>query len=223
MEKAIDFNKLNNMACNTEVHIQLLTNNAPIQLETHLIGIDSNKSVILAIANTQDWLDARKHLNQGGATIVSIGNMKKSDAEIITFRSNIQKISSISDNWLIMDYPKELKKVAIRKYPRVSICVECTIINEKDKSELSRGFAHNISNNGCAFIGESLEEGAIDCSYLLRLKFMKDKRNLVIPVTVKNIMKNKNQIGIKQYGLLFDESKQETRDFVQYIRLHHLS
>ncbi len=49
-----DFKQLEKMPCNTQVHLQMLTSSQAIRLRTHLIGIDSNRSILLAFEQTEE-------------------------------------------------------------------------------------------------------------------------------------------------------------------------
>ena len=99
------------MACNTIVHLQILTPTKTIRLKTNLIGVDPNMSVILAIHHENDWYAAKNFIREGNGVIVRLINPNSPEASIVAFRTNIQKIMSIAGNWLVLDYPKELQKV----------------------------------------------------------------------------------------------------------------
>lgn len=223
MKKTTDFNYIDNIPCNTGVNLQILTATHPIRLKTRLIGIDPNMSVILAMNNDQDWLSAKNFIREGQGAIVRMVNRDEPEANIVAFRTHVQKIMSICGRWLVLDYPKQLQKVALRNYSRISIHVECVIIDEKSQSELSRGYLHDISINGCAFIGELIKGCTVESRYQLQVKFAEIQFSMLVPITVKNIKYEYINTVKKQYGLVFDANNQETQDFIQQVILYHLS
>jgi len=220
---AADFENLNSMPCNTIVHLQILTPTKAIRLKTRLIGIDPNMSVILAIRHENDWHTARNYMREGQGAIVRLLNLDSPDANIIAFRTTIQKIMSIAGNWLVLDYPqKELQNVSLRKYSRINIHIECAIIDKKSQKIVSTGFLHDISINGCAFIGNSLNEYTEESEYALQVT--PDKQApLICPITVKNGLEKEDHVTLRQYGLIFQENNKNTQDFIQKIILSHLS
>ena len=223
MKITTDFNYLDNIPCNTGVNLQILTATQPIRLKTRLIGVDPNMSVILAMSNDQDWLSAKNFIREGQGAVVRLINHDDSEANIVAFRSQIQKIMSICGRWLVLDYPQQLQKVALRNFSRISIHVECAIIDEKSQTELSRGYLHDISINGCAFIGEFIKGCTVEARYQLQVKFAEIQFSMLVPITVKNIQYGDMNTVNKQYGLVFDANNQETQDFIQQVILYHLS
>jgi c-di-GMP-binding flagellar brake protein YcgR len=224
---AANFNYLNNMACNTVVHLQILTPTKAIRLKTRLIGIDPNMSVILAIRHEDDWYTARNYMREGQGAIIRLISPNSTEASIIAFRTTIQKIMSIAGNWLVMDYPKELQKVSLRKSSRIPINIACTIFEKNSQAILSSGFLNDISIDGCAFIGKSLPGCKIGSEYDLQVKLDEEESEeesvLLTPIMVKNSLEKEHHTEQQQYGLTFQESSQETQDFIQKIIFRHLS
>jgi|GEM_PF-2137505 len=219
---AANLNYLNNMPCNTVVHLQISTPTKAIRLKTRLIGVDPNMSVILAIRHEDDWYSAKNYMREGQWAVVRLISLNAPEASIIAFRTTIQKIMSIAGNWLVMDYPKEQQKVSLRKYSRIPINIECAIIDKNSQAILSTGFLNDISIDGCAFIGQSLTGCIIGSEYDLQVKLDEEESVLNTPISVKNSLEKENNTK-QQYGLTFQESSQETQDFIQKIIFRHLS
>lgn len=219
---AANFNYLNNMACNTTVHIQVLTPTQAIRLKTRLIGVDPKMSVILAINHDDDWHKAKHLLRENQRVIVRLVNSASPEANIIAFRTVVQKVMSITGNWLVLNYPKHLQKVSLRKHSRINIHVNCLIIDKETELELSNGYLQDISIDGCAFIGKLPSNSTIGSEYNLQVKLDATEASLIIPMTVKNCIENEKRDN-QQYGLTFKEKCQDTEDFVVKILTHHLS
>lgn len=223
INESVHFSYLNKMACNTTVHIQILTPTKAIRLKTQLIGVDPHMSIILAMRNDQEWSTARNYIREGQGAIIRLMSLDKPEAGILAFRTNIQKIMNISGNWLVMDYPKALQKVSLRKHSRIAIKTACAIIDKNTQTQLSLGYLHDISINGCAFIGELLAGGTLSSEYNLQVKLSAEKNELVIPVIIKNSLEIDRYSEQQQYGLAFQNNSQETLNFIQKVVLHHLS
>lgn len=214
---------IDNIACNTEVNLQILTPTQAIRLKTRLIGVDPNMSIILAMNTDREWIAAKNFMEEGQGVIVRLVNFDEPEANIIAFRTHIQKTMSLCGRWLVLDYPNKFQKVALRNYSRIAIHVECKILDEHSPAVLSEGYLHDISINGCGFIGESINECSLDKSYLLQIEFPKNDKKMVAPVTVKNIGESMYHHEEKQYGLVFDVDNQVTQEFIQQAVLHHMS
>ena len=221
---AADFENLNSMPCNTIVHLQILTPTKAIRLKTRLIGIDPNMSVILAINPDNEWRSARNYMREGQGAIVRLLNLDSPDANIIAFRTTIQKIMSIAGNWLVLDYPKkELQNVSLRKYSRITIHIKCAIIDKNSQKIVSNGFLHDISINGCAFVGKPLNEYTEDSEYALQVTLETQTTPLICSINVKSGLEKEDHATLQQYGLIFQENNKDTQDFIQKIILSHLS
>ena len=130
---------------------------------------------------------------------------------------------SIAGNWLVLDYPKkELQNVSLRKYSRINIHIECTIIDKKSQKIVSDGFLHDISINGCAFVGKPLNEYTEDSEYALQVT-IEGKTPLICPISVKNGLEKADHVTLQQYGLIFKENNKDTQNFIQKIVFSHLS
>ncbi len=224
VEESADFSYLDTMACKTEVHLQILTATQPIRLKSRLIGVDPNMSIILAMNNDQEWQAAKNFICEGQAGIIRLLNSEEPEASIFAFYSSIQKIMTAAGQWLVMDYPKKLQRVALRKYARFPIHVKCGIFDKKLERELSNGFLQDISIHGCAFIGSLLEGCEPDASYQLQVKHEGDKEAISVPVSVKNIHNTGGQSEQIRYGFAFLEDCRATQHFIQktifYFLLH---
>jgi hypothetical protein len=223
MNPTDNFNYLNNIACNAAVHLEIITPTSSIRLKTRLIGVDPSMSVILAMRNDDDWCAARNYMREGQAAIVRLINLETPEANIIAFRTNIQKLLSIAGNWLVMDYPRELQQTALRRHSRIAIQTPCSIINKESKKVVSEGLLVDISIHGSAFIGKLLPGSTVDSQYDLQVKWDAEKSLLTTPVTVKNFLTQKDHPEKQRYGLVFEKDGQETQDLIQKIILNHLS
>lgn len=223
INESVHFSYLNKIACNTTVHLQILTPTKAIRLKTQLIGVDPHMSIILAMRNDQEWLSVRKFIFEGQGAIIRLMSLDKPEAGILAFRTNVQKIMSLAGNWLVMDYPKELQKVSLRKHSRIAIKTACAIMDKNTQALLSRGYLHDISINGCAFIGELLTGSSLGSEYNLQVELSAEKTKLVIPVMIKNQLEIDRYSEQQQYGLAFQNNSQETQDFIQKVVLQHLS
>lgn len=221
---AADFDELNTLPCNTIAHLQILTPTKAIRLKTNLIGIDPNMSVILAIRHDHDWSAAKNHIREGQGAIIRLLNFDSPEANIIAFRTSIQKIMSIVGNWLVLDYPKkELQKVSLRKSSRITIHIECNIVDKSSKKIVSSGVLHDISIHGCAFIGKILSKETVDSKYELQVKVDGQDTPLACPVTVINNAEKDNLETQQQFGLIFQKDDEKSKEFIQKIILSHLS
>ena len=212
-----NFKYLNNMACNTVVHLQILTPTLTVRLKTNLIGIDPNMSVILAIHHEDNWYSARNYIREGQGAVVRLISPNSSEASIIAFRTNIQKVMSIAGNWLVLDYPKELQKVSLRKHSRIPIKMDCCIVEPESKKVLSSGSLTDISINGCAFTGPTFASEDPETTYQLQVSTTE-----ITPLTIDVLLKNGTE-QTQLYGLSFKERDQHSLDFIQKIITHHLS
>lgn len=122
-----EFSYLNNMPCNTEVTIQVITPTQPIRLRTRLIGVDPHRSIIFALGSDNSWQEARQFFRPGQSIVVRLVNSDEPDANILAFRSSIKKLLNNTESWLIIDYPKALQKVALRQNSRISINLKASI------------------------------------------------------------------------------------------------
>lgn len=211
---------LNKISCETEVYLQVVTPTQRLRLKTRLIGVDPNMSVILAMGKDEEWDAAKEFIREGQKVIVRMVNGNQSDAYILAFQSQIQKQMSIAGNWLVLDYPATIQKVALRQHSRLPIDMKASILNLGSKKELSPGVLTDISIDGGAFIGEALPGDAIDRRYILQVKH--EKSTETIQVMVKNSQKLSKHNNLVQYGFNLESKEDVTKKFVEELVLYYL-
>jgi hypothetical protein len=214
------FNDLNSMSCNTEAKLQVLTATNSVRLKTNLIGVDPGNSIILAMKNDSDWLSIRKHLHEGQGVIVRLVSPNETKARIVAFRSNIQKIITICGRWMVLDYPKQMQEVALRKHSRISIQITSSILTEDLQSQLSYGTICDISINGCAFFGEPIANFDIGQSYQLQIQYSQTQMSEAVPIILKSITEADSEK--QKYGFAFNVGDKEITNFIQEVLFHHL-
>ncbi len=225
-----EFSDLDNLACNTEVNIQIPTPTQAIRLRTRIIGVDPNSSVILALGTDKNWQLATEFITQGQGVVIRIIKSDEPEATVLAFRSNISKLLNSAGRWLVIDYPKELQKVALRQHSRIPINVESSMRaapskEEEDSSEakpLAHGHLTDISIKGGAFVCKKVESLIKDASHLLQVKIMPEMETLSIPVIIKNALEVENDKAHFQYGFELDSPQSEAEIFVQKVILNHL-
>lgn len=224
--QSYELSYLDNIACNTEVNIQVLTPTQPVRLRTRLIGVDPQVSIILALGADKSWQQASDFISLAQGVIVRIVNSEEPDANVIAFRSKIQKLVNSSGRWLLIDYPKEIQKVALRQHSRIPINVESSLRAtqelEGESNALAQGYLSDISIKGGAFVCGSIETVNKDSAYLLQVKIMPDMETLSIPITVKNSLNIEHDKEHTQYGFVLNCPQSEAEVFVQKVILNHL-
>lgn len=227
--QSYEFSYLDNIACNTEVNIQILTPTQPIRLRTRLIGVDPKVSIILALGSDKNWQQACDFIAQSQGVIIRIVKSDEPDANVIAFRTCIQKLINSSGRWLLVDYPKEIQKVALRQHSRIPINVESSLKcaptetgEASDPEALAHGNLSDISIKGGAFVCKSVNTIEKERSYLLQVKIMPDMETLFMPITVKNILSIEHDKLHTQYGFVLDGPQSEAEIFVQKVILNHL-
>ncbi|MCL1056596.1 flagellar brake protein [Shewanella gelidimarina] len=217
-----DFNALDNLTCNTEVHLQILTPTQAIRLRSKLIGVDSGRSIILAHGNDKAWLAAAPFVREHQSVIMRVVNSDEHDANILAFRSRIQKIISVVGRWIIIDYPKALQTVALRQHSRVPINVTANLVCTTTRNVVSHGNLRDISIKGGAFVGDEIEGFELGRQYLLQVDLEGQDDSIETLVTLKNQQDAEGQTGQIQYGLILETEHDETEKMVQKVILHHL-
>ena len=211
---------LNKIACETEVYLQIVTPTQRLRLKTRLIGVDPNMSVIVAMGNDAEWATAKEYIRDGQKVIVRLVNGDQSDAFILAFQTQIQKLMSIAGRWLVLDYPAGIQKVALRQHSRLPIDMKASLLNLGTKKAVSTGVLTDISIDGGAFIGELLPGKVIDRRYILEVK--QEKSIQVIQVVIKNNKKLSNKNNLVQYGLNLESTEEISKKFVEDLILYYL-
>jgi hypothetical protein len=214
------YSYLNKIACDTEVHLQIITPTKPVRLKTRLIGVDPNMSVILAMGNNSDWVSAKQYVREGQKVIVRLMNTDQPNANLVAFQSNIQKLMSIAGRWLVLDYPKELQQVPLRKDQRLPIHIEAQLINPETKKVCSKGFLSDLSIHGCAFIGEPLQKISVSEKYLLQVSITDEVKSILI--LIKNSSKADKQRNLVQYGGVLQGDEQQLKLFVEPLLISYV-
>ena len=225
-----EFSYLDNIACNTEVHMQILTPTQALRLRTRLIGVDPQISIILALGSDKHWQQATDFITQGQDVIIRIVKSDEPDANVIAFRTSIQKLVNSSGRWLLIDYPQELQQVALRQHSRIPIHVESAIRADPTQDgkvsavakPLSLGHLSDISIKGGAYISKKTDAIQKGGSYLLQVKIMPDMETLSIPITIKNLIGIEHDKELVQYGFSLNSPQKEAEKFVQKVILNHL-
>ncbi|GLS89219.1 hypothetical protein GCM10007916_02860 [Psychromonas marina] len=211
---------LNKIACATEVHLQIITPTKPIRLKTRLIGVDPNMSVILSMGNNSEWLAAKQYIREGQKVIVRLMNTEQPNANIVAFQSNIQKLMSIAGRWLVLDYPKELQQVPLRKDQRLPIHIEAKLLDPETKKVCSAGFLSDLSIQGCAFIGEAITQASSSEKYLLQVPISDNIKSTII--VIKNRKKVDMQSGYMQYGGVLEGDEDTLKLFVEPLLIEYV-
>ncbi|MEZ9199790.1 PilZ domain-containing protein [Shewanella sp. 10N.286.54.B9] len=217
-----DFNALDNLTCSTEVHLQILTPTQAIRLRSKLIGVDSGRSIILAHGNDKAWAAATPFIRERQSVIMRVVNSDEQDANIVAFRSSIQKVISVVGRWLIIDYPKALQTVALRQHSRIPINVTASLICKTSNTVVSQGDLRDISIKGGAFVGEQIEGFELDSQYKLQVNLDEQNETIDTLVTLKNQQEAEGQVEQVQYGLILEAEHEEAEVMVQKVILHHL-
>ncbi|MPY26760.1 flagellar brake protein [Shewanella psychropiezotolerans] len=228
--QAYEFSYLDNIACNTEVHIQILTPTQPIRLRTRLVGVDPHVSIILALGSDKLWQQASDFIVQDQGVIIRIVKTDEPDANVIAFKTCIQKLINGSGRWLLVDYPKEIQKVALRQHSRISINVESLLRpasseasgNSAEAKPLAHGNLSDISIKGGAFVCKNNDTIEKEGNYLLQVKIMPDMETLSMSITVKNAIGIEHDKEQLQYGFIINSPQSEAEIFVQKVILNHL-
>ncbi|MCL1148259.1 PilZ domain-containing protein [Shewanella sp. 10N.261.52.F9] len=220
MQSEKDFNTLDTLNCNTDVHLQLLTPTQTIRLRSRLIGVDPGRSVILTLGNDKSWQTANPYIRERQSVVIRVVNSDEQDANILAFRSTIQKVVSETGQWLIITYPKELQTVSLRQHSRVPINIKASLISADASDVVLSGHLKDISIKGGAFAGDARTDFVIDSQF--RLKIELDDEVKTIAVILKN-QQLEAQTGLAQYGFIIDASAEETEDLVQKVVLQHLN
>jgi len=207
------YSYLNKIACETEVHLQVVTPTQPVRLKTRLIGVDPNMSVILAMSTNSEWISAKQYIREGQKVIVRLMNTEHPDANLLAFQTNIQKLMSIAGRWLVLDYPKEVQQLSLRQHMRLPVHIEAKLLHPETKKECSSGFLNDLSIHGGAFIGEPIKQASLDKRYILQLLLEGDKKSIVI--MIKNTKKADNKGSLIQYGLVMKAQGEQVKQFVE--------
>lgn len=225
-----EFSDLDSIACNTEVNIQIPTPTQAIRLRTRVIGVDPQSSVILALGTDKHWQHATEFITQGQGVVIRIIKSDEPEATVLAFRSNISKLLNSAGRWLVINYPKELQKVALRQHSRIPIKVESSMRaapleaggESSEAKPLAHGHLTDISIKGGAFVCEKTESLVKDGNNLLQVKIMPEMETISIPVTIRNIVEVENDKTLTQYGFELDSPQSEAELFVQKVILNHL-
>lgn len=214
------YSYLNKIACDTEVHLQIITPTKPVRLKTRLIGVDPNMSVILAMGNSHEWLSSKQYIREGQKVIVRLMSTEQPNANLVAFQSNIQKLMSIAGRWLVLDYPKELQQVPLRKDQRLPIHIDAQLLDPETKKIRSKGFLSDLSIHGCAFIGEPLQKISVSEKYLLQVSITDEVKSIVI--VIKNSKKVDMQRSLRQYGGVLEGDEKKLKLFVEPLLISYV-
>lgn len=218
-----EFASLDNIACNTEVHLQILTPTNPIRLRTRLIGVDPNNSIILALGDDRQWLGAKDFIRDAQGVIVRLLNSEDPDANILAFRTNINGIFTAAGRWLTLAYPKELQKLMLRQHSRIPINVEAELLEPETDQSVSKGHLVDISINGGGYTGEVIAEEPIDKDFVLKLNINDSMENVTMQIKVRNQQLIDTGEMLFQYGFTLNSQDDEAESFVQKVILTHLT
>lgn len=211
------YSYLNKIACNTEVHLQIITATQPLRLKTRLIGVDPSMSVIIAMGTSGEWLSAKQYIREGQKVIVRLMSTDQPDANLIAFQSTIQKLMSIAGRWLLLDYPKEVQQLPLRQHLRLSVHINAKLLHPETKKVCSAGFLNDLSIHGGAFIGERIPQVSLDQKFILQVIAAGEKKSILI--VIKNIKKTEIKEGLIQYGVVVEGDDKVCKQFVEPLLL----
>ncbi|MDN2662400.1 PilZ domain-containing protein [Psychromonas sp. 14N.309.X.WAT.B.A12] len=215
-----ELTRLNHVNCGEVVHLQVVTPTKPIRLKTRLIGIDPNMSVILAFGNDASWIKALPHLKETNDVIVRFMNSEQQQANVTAFRTSIQKIMTITGRWLVLDYPKNIESVPLRKHRRVDVSIEAALVNSESDTVLANGVLIDVSIQGCAFVCK--KQGSLSIGGIYQLLI--DLGDGSSKVTLSVALKSNKELGVNdevQYGLVFT-TPEDVQSAIQQLLLHYL-
>ena len=224
----IDLAYLNRINCNTEAQLQILTPLRPIRLKTRLIGIDPDNAIILALGQDKYWQAAQEYVTQGQGVVIRLINSDDPEANILAFRSQIKTLLNHAGRWLVVKCPKTLQSVALRQHSRIPVNVVASIHEQQVESEspllCSSGFLQDISIKGGAYIGNEIEGGTLNKTYLLQVKLTQSAETLSVPIILKNIQSPGVGRQQFQYGFTLDDAhmEEDQQDFAQKVIINHL-
>lgn len=216
-----EFCTLDNLACNTEVHLQLLTPTQTIRLRSRLIGVDPGRSVILSLGSDKAWQAASAYVRERQSVVIRVVNSDEQDATILAFRSNIHQIISVAGRWVIVSYPKELQTVSLRQHSRIPVNIKASLCGIDSAEIISSGFLKDISIKGGAFVSETKVNFNIDSQYLLKVEFEGEQES--ISITIKNQQELDPTSRLAQYGFALNTGTEETEELLQKVILQHLN
>ena len=214
------FERLNQVNCGEIVHLQIITATKPIRLKTRLIGIDPSMSVIVAFGNDANWEKALPYIKESKNVVVRLLSNEQ-QANIIAFRTSIQKIMTIAGRWLVLDYPVAIESAELRQHLRIPLKIEASLLDNTLNNSLAVGSLNDISIQGCAFISQREPALSLNTAYRLSIKSEEDGNTIELPVTLKNIQMS-TRGGEFQYGLVFVLPKVDAKTSIQQLILHYL-
>lgn len=221
MSSEKDFNTLDNLTCNTEVHLQLLTPTKTIRLRSRLIGVDPGRAVILAYGNDKSWRGTSAFITDRQSVVIRVVNSDEQDASILAFRSNIQQVISAVGRWIIVRYPKELQTLSLRQHSRIPINIKASLTTIDSSEVLSTGYLKDISIKGGAFVSEASGNFNVANQYQLKMDLGGEEES--ISITIKNQQELDPSSRLAQYGFTLDASVEESETLVQKAILHYLN
>jgi hypothetical protein len=216
-----EFEYLDFMPCNTEVNIDILTQNKPIRLKTKLIGVHCKKYIILELGQDKNWKLANGYIIENTSVIVRILNGFDPNANVVAFRSNISKLMTPLHNWIVIYYPKELEKVALRQSGRLPVSIPSLLSqggSNKEPSECTlEGDLIDISIKGGGFIGTENNKISLEDKCTLTLLDKSNGESIYIVVIIKNRQVLDAENKLIQYGFILDSDYNTAEIFVQKI------
>lgn len=211
---------LNKIACETEAHLQIITATQPVRLKTRLIGVDPNMSVIIAMGNSGEWLSSKQYIREGQKVIVRLMSTEHPDANLVAFKTNIQKLMSITGRWLVLDYPKEVQQLPLRKHLRLPVHISAKLLHPETKKTSSSGFLSDLSVLGGAFVGDPIKQPSADKKYILQVISEGEKKSMLI--VIKNTKKAEFKGNLVQYGVVIEGDEKESKRFVEPLLIDSL-
>ncbi|ACA86547.1 flagellar brake domain-containing protein [Shewanella woodyi] len=223
-----EFSLLDHMSCNTEVNIQILEPDQVLRLHSRFIGVDPKRMIILELGGDAQWQKAQNFLFIGQEVIVRIIRSNEPKANVLAFKSKIQRVERNLGYWLLIDYPEELQKVALRHQSRLPISLSSAIVPAKDKENsqkdkpLALGALKDISIKGGAFISSGLNIILCEESYLLKVELSSQLDTELVPITIKNILPIEHDDEAFQYGFTINCSQAKAESIVHKLLMCHL-
>ena len=211
---------LNKIACETEVHLQIVTPTKAVRLKTRLIGVDPNMSVILAMGNNSEWIYAKQYIIEGQKVIVRLMNTDQPKANLVAFQSHIQKLMSVAGRWLLLDYPKEVQQLPLRQHRRLPVHVDAKLLHPETKKTCSSGYLNDLSIHGGAFVGEPIKKASLNKKYILQVMLEGDTKS--IGIVIKNTKKANKRGHLIQYGLVIEAETESSKQFIEPLLIDSL-
>ncbi len=176
------------------------------QLESELIGTESDKLLIIKVPHIYTVTDTSKLIYKGNSIYVRYS----SGGSPLGFQSQIIDFDFDNEKSITIDYPKKIENFELRRSRRI----DCFLpVNVKIGSSMINGKILNISKEGCLIFIDSDEIGADK-------KFMLFNTNLDISFHLPKVEEGIN-VAVAQKN--FAVSNQGIRIGAEYIDMDHKS